>query len=110
MSESINYNETIFLRLNSLSCELFVNTPDYKNAKNFLENHNLQPLGKDEKLTFLSENEESINGFEVISQALGYTSVKHVFLHNCLVCSDGKYYNVVRYSLPKSTKTSNKLY
>lgn len=108
-SESVDYNEIIFLRLNSLSCEIFANTLDYEPAQDFIKKHSGR-LEANERLAFLNGNLDSVNGFEAISKALSSASLEHSYLSYCFIRPDGEYYSIIKYSQPKSQKTTNKLY
>lgn len=44
-SELINNNKMMFSTLSYLSCEMFKDTPDYKDAEDFVEQHSKKMKG-----------------------------------------------------------------
>ena len=112
-SELINYNdnydEATLSALKRLSYEMFKGTLDYEDAKYFVEQHSKKSK-ENERFAFLTRDEELINGCVAISIAMSSTSIEHSYVPYFFTCLDGKDYVVIKYSEPKSQKTTNKLY
>jgi hypothetical protein len=117
MSESINYNyneeiyNRIISKLRDLSFDqVFSNSGDYENARNFV---NSQRLKTSERIAFLFFDRETTYGTEDLNKDLCSTPVKYKLLGQ-FKTHNGEYYGVIRYSLLtkhyEPNKNSNKLY
>ena len=90
-----------FKELNGLSFDkVFVNNGDCLRAKNFV---NSEQLTTNERIVFVKNEAELLNIFSGIG-------VNFYILHEKFLNHKNEEYIVVKYSLPKPTKTSNKIH